>query len=229
MKKFRESEKMDDLLNKEIIDTFFKKSSSGVLQKKKSRKKNLLAVFAALAILVPVLIIAVICFKGILSKTPARPQTLYRPEYIMKNGKINYFKTEKIYFDGDAVEKSAILGFSAKLANRATSGNASLTMIFKKPSDLTEKFLSLSGKTANGKKNVAIILKDADNRFLEFSGIDFLPDWDLKHIYFNNAKNNFNLKMVKELKIAFGLRDTGNTPGTVIYIRDIIISSREGA
>jgi len=229
MRQFRESEKIDDFLDKEIIDTFFKKSVSEPKKKKKPRKKLFLYISAAVAVLVPALIITSVYVKNILSKAMERPASLYRPEYILRNGKINYFKTEKIYFDGDAKEKSAILGFTAKLVNSGSSGNASLTAVFKKPIDLTGKLLFLSGKTAEGEKNIVMVLKDIEGRFLEFPGVDLFSGWASKHIYFNNAKNNFNLKKVKELKITFGLRDTGNAPDTVIYLRDVIISSREGA
>jgi len=228
MAQFRETEKMDDFLNKEIIDTFFKKSVHARPKKKKPRKKLFLFVFAALAALIPAVIIAGIYIKNVLPKAMDRPAPIYRPEYIMQNGRINYSKTKKIYFDGDAKEKSAILGFSAKLVNSVASGNASLTVVFQKPVDLTGKLLFLSGKAAEGEKNIDIILRDANGRFLEFPGIIFFSDWASRHIYLN-TKNNFDLKKVKELKIAFGLRDTGNAPGAVIYIKDIIISSREGA
>lgn len=228
MEQFRETGKMDDLLNKEIIDTFFKKSVPDVPKKKKARKQVVLFVSAALAVFGLVSIIAAFYIKSILPKAIDRPAAVYRPEYIMRNGRINYSKTERIYFDGDTRGKSALLGFSARLVNSGASGNASLTVVFKKPADLAGKLLFLSGKAVEGEKNITIILIDTEGRFLEFPGVRFFPDWASRYIYLN-TKNNFDLGKVKEVKIEFGSRDTGNVRGSVIYIKDIIFSSREGA
>jgi len=71
-------------------------------------------------------------------------------------------------------------------------------------------------------QKINLILKDFQNRFYEYPGIRFSPNWNLKHVYLDKT-GDIDLKRIKELELEFGSLTAGNKKNSTIYLRDIII------
>lgn len=216
----------EDIAPKEIIDTFFKKSAQDHPQKPppKKRKKVLLLIAFALLLTLAFSIIIIILYRqrGISYNQQVSLSKFHYSEYIIKDGQINRFDIEEVYFEGDAREKSSFLQDSVKLVNFGDYGRAALTMRFKEFLNLGGKNILILARAESGRKLLDLILKDAQNRFYEFPEISFSPNWNMKHIYLDEKKH-FDLKKIKEIKLEFGSHTAGNEENSTIYIKNITV------
>ena len=214
----------------EIVDTFFKKTSGGKAQEK-SPKKPKKALFFTVYILSLLLVLSVII--RILYIIPYKQKRagfkeasdLTRPLYIrhvVKSGLINRQSVEEVYFDGDAAKKSAFLKNSIALTNAGAHGRASLIMRFREYIDLDDKNILIMARAKYGRKKINLILKDFQNRFYEHPGIEFSPNWGLKHVYLNKV-SEVDLRRIKELRLEFGSFTAGNRENSTIYLKDITV------
>jgi len=217
---------MEDSSYKAILNTFFGRKDSGV-SKKVPKKKNwkkykwlpLIGIFACV-FLAASIAAGIYVKKSRPAKGAAQPVKVSRSEDILRGGKLNYTRLEKVYFEGDAKEESALLGLSVKLVN---SGNGALVIAFREPVDFTGKYLFLTAKTVGGIKSMKVVLLDAANHACETPGRSFKAEWDSKYIALRK-RGKFDLEAVKVLK--FIPENTGgkNSENPPIYIKDIILT-----
>ena len=220
---------MDNLSYKEIENTFFSKSAKGAGKKKKPKKTKLFPVFIV-SILLCALGLGMVIIRASGKKSEAKianqPSDIPYSESILKGGKLNYSKIKEIYFKGGAKEKSALLNFSVKLVKPKASPDASLKIVLNESVNFGGKFLLLSAKTVTGEREIKLILTDTEKRSYEIPNIRILPDWALKSIYLKK-KDNFDPRRTKEIEIAFGRGERENTRNSAVYIKDIIIRTKD--
>jgi len=214
---------MDDFAYKHITDTFFGKSKSAKksrVKKKKRKKRNFLIFFICFGIILSAFTILGLCAKDYSDRYCIKPEKTVVSENVLRGGKINYSMISKVYFEGDAKEQSDFLDFSAKLVNYGNSGHAALIIIFKKPIDLSQKFLTFSAKSIDGKKKLELSLGGIGFNAHKIADTWVGERWESKYIDLNKIKfvitNN-----IKKIKFDFGTIDTGNTQNSTIYIKDV--------
>jgi len=228
---------MEDMLKeipKEVIDTFFRKAA-GIPQKEKpeetpkekpkNRKKTLLFIISlsslAIALSTVIIILYIIPYKKKVPKTVDLNRFHYTG-HVVKNGLVNRFSIIETHFDGGASRKSAFLKNSIELTNSGNESKASLIIKFREYLDLDGKNILILARAKYGTKKINLILKDSQNRFYEYPGIQFSPNWNLKNIYLDKT-SDIDLKRIKELELEFGSHTAGNKENSTIYLKDIIV------
>jgi hypothetical protein len=200
---------MDDFAHKEIVNTFF-----GRKKRKKSKRPALLLLSGLLLVLILVFIVMAQKYEQ---------KKEYLPVFnILRGGKLNYSLVERVYYEGGAKEKSALLAFSAKLVDFGDSGHAAFVVVFKEPVDFSGKVLLVSAKTEDGRKNIRVALMDSAERIYEIPAIRLESDWCSSYIALTK-NNGFGLREVKELRFVLEINKTEGTQGSTIYIKDIIL------
>ena len=228
----RMADRLKDL-PQEVIDTFFKTTAGDVAQKKPPKKPKKALLFIASALSLSLVLSAIILILYIIPYKQKRAgfkeaRDLNRPLYaghVVKSGLVNRQSIEEAYFDGDAAKKSAFLKNSIALTSAGTHGRASLIMRFREYIDLDDKNILILARAKYGRKKINLILKDFQNRFYEYPGIEFSPNWNLKHVYLNKV-SEVDLKRIKELKLEFGSFTAGNRENSTIYLKDITVRGR---
>lgn len=230
---FKNTDLRDDAFPEEIIDTFFKKSIKQPDAEKippisPKKKQNLRILFVISLVLALALAFSyyLINPKPFTSKknVPIDSTTYNRLVYngVIDKDILNYFS-----FEGDAKEESSILINSVKLVNKNKLGWARATFQLNTYIDLSGVNILILGKCVHGLKSINLILDDIEGNSYQFSNIGFSPDWELKNIELENIKN-FNFKKVQRLAIEFGTKTSGNTDGSVIYIKEMGFRKKGG-
>ncbi len=220
---------MENLLKeipKEVIDTFFKKAAGISEEKKpKNRKKTLLFIISLSSLALVLSTISIILYIIPYNKKVPKTVALNRFPYtghVVKNGLVNRFNIIEARFGGGASRKSAFLKNSIELTNSGNEGRASLIIKFREYLDLDGKNILILARAKYGTKKINLILKDFQNRFYEYPGIQFSPNWNLKHIYLDETRG-IDLKRIKELELEFGSLTTGNKENSTIYLKDLTV------
>lgn len=221
-------EAKDPYLPKEVIDVFFKNAPGKPVHKgkskkhKKSHKKLMFSVASFLLLALVLSSIIIILYKKytVAAGTGSHQPTSAYTETLLKDGVVNRAKVERMYFDGDASEKSSFEEKDITLIATGAHGRAGLIMQFRKPIDLTDRNILLKARTKYGTKKLKILVKDSKNRYYEFSPVYLYSDWDIKNIRVTKARN-FDLTGIKEMKFEFGRYTAGNEKNTTIYLKNV--------
>ncbi|NQT23026.1 MAG: hypothetical protein HQ579_06275 [Candidatus Omnitrophica bacterium] len=242
MERLLQKEKVshDDLLPKEVVDTFFGRTCppepvvaptpEQTIPKKTAYRTVLLA------FLFVVLLTAAFSIGYVLSssRTPKSPDT--KPKLPVEEATVNpYGKLvyngifdrnilTNLSFEGDAERSSRILSSSIKLINREKLGWARMSLNFVTPVDLSNTKLAILAKS--GPDSIAITLRfsDIDGNVFEMPHLRFAPMWELKNV---SLQNNSSLKKVKSISIEYGSGSTGNKKNSSLYIKEVSLKKGE--
>ena len=220
------TERNDDFMPKEIVDTFFAKTTHKKSEKKaplkRKRRLSLPVLLLSTTLALFMIFIILNMIRVFPTATESAADKFHYSENIIKSGEINRRNIEEIFFDGDAKPNSSFQEANVRLVTSGRYGRAALVMRFRNPVDLVGKNILIVGRSDGGTKKIKLLLKDLKNRFYESPEVAFSSSWGMKHIYLDR-QSGFRLGPVKELKLEFGTRTTGNEEGSVIFLKNMLI------
>lgn len=229
----KEIDNKDNILPKEIVETFFGKSAkSEHTQIKKPYFKNntapirvsfppymiaLLSIFMLSGIFY-ISYLAANHYDGNIHKEPA---VVGSSNYlkILDNGVFDRYYVKSFNFEGDAKDKSMILGNGIKLVNSGRMGWARASIVLKDGIFLNQGKMMVLARSLPGSRMVHIVLKDLYGHSFKMP-IVISPKWGWKTVTVKNRRS-VDISKVNSIALEFGTMTTGNDKATEIFIKEI--------
>ncbi len=135
------------------------------------------------------------------------------------------------WFEGAALLKSSKSKDLLTLSNSSVASFAKAATSFEPPLNLTTSKLCFMVKGVKGQENIAVAMKDRENR-TAFPKGKFYPyptgltnDWQRVEISSQDFLSEFDSKNITGLRFEFGTKEIGNKPGDSILIKDLHIET----
>lgn len=134
---------------------------------------------------------------------------------------------ENVVFEGAAKVRSGQSGRELSLVNSSVAPFAKASLFLNAPLDLSRSKIVFYAKGERGGENLAVAIKDADNR-LGFDKGKYFPfpaklstEWQRAEITLTETPAGFDPQRVMSLRFEFGTKDADNRSGDIIKVRDI--------